>query len=62
VGDGSVHLGEGRCREGAEGAPGDGGRRFVASEPVERAARIARAARTPVVLTASWKLRIASVT
>ena len=36
MGDRGVDLGQGRCGEGTDGEPGDGGRRFVASEPVEK--------------------------
>jgi hypothetical protein len=37
----------GKCSDRAcDGEPGDGGRRCIASEPVEKGARIARAPRT----------------
>jgi hypothetical protein len=45
VGDRGVDLGEQRG-EGVDGETGDGGRRCIASEPVEKGARIARAPRT----------------
>ena len=61
VGDRGGDLGDGRRREGAEGEPGDGGRRFVASEPVEKGGEDGQGTRIVVVLPASWKLRIARV-
>jgi hypothetical protein len=36
VGDRGGDFGDRHCGEGTEGEPGDGGRRFVASEPVEK--------------------------
>jgi hypothetical protein len=41
--------------------PGDGGRRFVASEPVEEGGADSQSERIVVVLPASWMLRIARV-
>ena len=43
VSDRGVDFGDPRCGEGVERETGDGGRRFVASEPVEKRARTARA-------------------
>jgi hypothetical protein len=61
VGDRGGDFGERRCGDGTEGEAGDGGRRFVASEPVERTARMASGPRIDAVSPALWKLRIASV-
>ena len=61
MGDRGVDLGHSRRGEGAEGETGDGGRRFVASEPVEKGGEDGQGARIPVVLPESWKLRIARV-
>jgi hypothetical protein len=36
VGDGGAELGDPNRGDGTEGEAGDGGRRFVASEPVEK--------------------------
>ena len=36
VGDRGAQLGYGRRGEGVDGEPADGGRRFIASEPVEK--------------------------
>ena len=60
MGDSGIELSN--CGEGTDGESGDGGRRFVASEPVEKGGEDRGPVRTPVVLPASWKLRIASVT
>ena len=58
VGDRGADFGAG---DGTEGEAGDRGRRFIASEPVERTARKASGPRITLVSPALWKLRIASV-
>ena len=61
VGDRGGDLGDRRCGEGTEGEAGDGGRRFVASEPVEKCSEVASGTRIVAVLPDSWKLRMATV-
>jgi hypothetical protein len=54
MGDGGRNLGDRRCREGTEREAGDGGRRFVASEPVEKSGEAGQRARIVVVLSELW--------
>jgi hypothetical protein len=42
VSEGGVDFGDPRCGEGTEREPGDGGRRFVASAPVEKSGEYGR--------------------
>ena len=49
-----VSSGIRRCSERADGEPGDCGRRFVASEPVEKGGEDSQGGADLVVLPESW--------